>query len=464
MPNTKILIVEDTLSNATLYKNFLDQAGYKTDVADTGTQGISLLAQNRYNALILDMHLPDMHGKEILKNVHQHYPDMPVIVVTAYGSINLAVECLQLGAIDFLTKPFSSARLVTTVTNALKQQQLKKEIHELRRETAQEGFCNFLGSSPVMQAVYRQIEAVAASKASLFITGESGTGKELAARATHHLSPRASQPFIAINCAAIPKDLMESHIFGHVKGAFTGATQNHIGAAPLADGGTLFLDEIAEMPLDLQAKLLRFVQTGTFTPVGSATEKCVDIRFISATNRSIRDDVQHGRFREDLFYRLHVIPLEMPPLREREDDILMLSQHFLHKFAREEKSRCTGFDDNALALLRSYSWPGNVRELENTIHQTVLLNNVSTICASMLPTPLQKCAPLPSNPANESAMPFLVKPLWQLEKEAILRAMRACDDDIPKAASLLQVSPSTIYRKLQAWRGSEPVLAQSARI
>lgn len=464
MPKTRILIIEDMLSNAELYKSFLSHSGYDSEIAGTGNKGLGLLAGNSYSALVLDLHLPDMNGRDILKQVQLSHPHMPVIVVTAYGSINNAVECLQLGAVDFLTKPFSSARLVTTIENALKQEQLKREVHQLRRETAQEKFQSFIGTSPAMQAVYRQIEAMATSKASIFITGESGTGKEMAARAIHDLSPRASKPFIAINCAAIPKDLLESHIFGHVKGAFTGATQNRKGAALAANGGTLFLDEIAEMPLDLQAKMLRFIQTGTITPVGSSNEEAVDIRFISATNRAIVEEVRQGHFREDLFYRLHVVPLEMPALREREDDIILLANHFLQHFAKVEKRSCAYLEPDALEHLRKHNWPGNVRELENTIHHIVVMNNATGITDAMLPEQLKiQADSAPDQHQAEATGPFLVKPLWQIEKEAILKAMRACDDDIPKAAALLQVSPSTIYRKIHIWRGNEQELSHKIR-
>ena len=344
------------------------------------------------------------------------------------------------------------------------------------------GFESFIGSSMAMQGVYRIIESAAPSTATVFITGESGTGKELCAEAVHQLSPRKEAPFIALNCAAIPKDLMESEIFGHVKGAFTGALSERQGASALADGGTLFLDELCEMDLDLQSKILRFIQSGTFQKVGSSKQEKVNVRFVCATNRDPLAEVREGRFREDLYYRLHVIPIALPPLRERGKDIVEIASQFLTVISKEETKNFKRFNKAAEQLMLSYSWPGNVRELENVVRNLVVLNSGEEVMPEMFPAPVNQVgahltAHLEAGKADdnqsftESVAPqsgqladvtqtettqssdneFNIIPLAQVERTAIEQAINLCDGNIPKAAALLDVSPSTIYRKKQAW-------------
>jgi DNA-binding NtrC family response regulator len=316
-----------------------------------------------------------------------------------------------------------------------------------------------------MQAVYRIIEAAAPSKATVFITGETGTGKELCAEAIHRLSPRARKPFIALNCAAIPKDLIESEIFGHVAGAFTGASKDRAGAASLADGGTLFLDEICEIDFDLQAKLLRFIQLETFTKVGGSRTEQADIRFVCATNRDPLAEVKAQRFREDLYYRLHVIPVEMPPLRARDDDVVLLAEHFLEHFAKRDGKAFTGLDATARQTLLAHPWPGNVRELQNAIQQAVVLTGGPLLTAAALTSGLRDApatVPLKADvrPTETAGLPIAgevkaeppLLPLWKIEKDAITRTLEACGGDVQKAAVVLEVSASTIYRKLQAWQ------------
>jgi two-component system repressor protein LuxO len=318
-------------------------------------------------------------------------------------------------------------------------------------------FAGFVGRSPAMREIYDQIRRIAPSRAPVFITGESGTGKELCAEALHAEGPAADRPFVAINCSAIPKDLMESEIFGHVRGAFTGASDNRTGAAELADGGTLFLDEVAEMDQGIQAKLLRFLQSGTIRRVGGSDEKRVDVRVICATNRDPAAEVEAGRFRGDLFYRLHVLPIHLPPLAARRDDILPLAETFLLQFSREEGRRFSGFAPEAAALLRSAPWPGNVRQVQNTIRRIVVLHDGELVTAPMLPAPLNGdggAAPgiaAPRPPAGEAILPF-----WQQERAIIEAALAAFDGNIARAAAALDLSPSTIYRKRLAWseRGS----------
>jgi len=417
------------------------------------------LKKNPPEVILLDLNLPDMSGLEILKLLKEKNLTCSVIVVTSNGSVTVAVEAMNLGAFDFLEKPFDAERLIVTVNNALEHQRLTNVIDIYKNKLGRDSFHGYLGASLAMQAVYQIIKSAAASKASVFLMGESGTGKEVAAQAIHQEGQRSEQPMIVLNCAAIPHALMESEIFGHVKGAFTGAVNNRDGAASLADGGILFLDEICEMDLLLQSKLLRFIQTGTFQRVGGTKLEVVDIRFVCATNKDPVKEVKEGRFREDLFYRLHVIPIELPPLRERGQDILLIANKFLLDFAVEEEKLFTCFDHNARQLLLHYAWPGNVRELQNVIRNLVVLNDGEQVMPGMLPKSLQwqngsdlSAVPAPpSGAVNESSPSGEVMPLWLVEKAAIEAAIVRCDGNIPKAAALLDVSPSTLYRKKQTW-------------
>jgi two-component system repressor protein LuxO len=328
-------------------------------------------------------------------------------------------------------------------------------------------FHGFVGSSLSMQTVYHIIDSAAASKATVFVTGESGTGKEVCAQAIHEASPRHDKPFVALNCAAIPRDLMESEIFGHTKGAFTGAVTAREGAAARADGGTLFLDEICEMDMDLQSKLLRFIQTSSFQKVGSNTLQTVDIRFVCATNRDPMEEVRAGRFREDLYYRLHVIPIELPPLRLREDDVILIARHLLQTYSREENRRFERFAPETESVLRAFDWPGNVRQLQNVIRNIVVLNDHNVVTPTMLPPPLSDLSAATFPPPTAAGSPpgeavttaghinaGAIRPLWQIEKQVIEQTIEHCDGNVPKAAALLDISPSTIYRKRQQWESA----------
>ncbi|WP_421248687.1 sigma-54-dependent transcriptional regulator [Aeromonas jandaei] len=456
----RVLLVEDTRSLAVVYEQYLRQDGYEVVLADCGQQALEVLLTSPPPVVLLDLELPDMSGMEILQQITEQQLPCAVVVITAHGSVDVAVEAMRLGAFDFLTKPFDSKRLCATARNALKHQQLSSLVAHYRENFERQSFFGFIGASMAMQAVYRIIESAAPSKATVFITGESGTGKEVCAEAIHQCSPRREQPFIALNCAAIPHDLMESEIFGHVKGSFTGAQGDRKGAASLADGGTLFLDEICEMDLDLQSKLLRFIQTGTLQRVGSGKLETVDVRFICATNRDPLLEVKAGRFREDLYYRLHVIPLYLPPLRERGEDILLLARSLLQNYAKEENKRFRDFDAAAARVLLDYPWPGNVRELQNVVRNIVVLNDKELVSPDILPPPLNgvralavatTAAQQPAATATTPAVGGPIRPLWLVEKEVIEHAIASCDGNIPKAAALLEISPSTIYRKKQGW-------------
>lgn len=458
----RVLVVEDQLPLARVYMEFLARAGYPASVAETGAEALEAIRRDLPDLILLDLQLPDMHGLDVLRQVRAEQLPSVAVVITANGSVNTAVEAMQAGAYDFVVKPFNAERLAATVRNALERRRLERVVETIKDEALSGQFQGFVGSSPAMQAIYRTISSVATSKATVFITGESGTGKEVCAEAVHRVSPRRDKPFIAINCAAIPKDLIESEVFGHAKGAFTGAVADHEGAAARANGGTLFLDELCEMDLNLQSKLLRFIQTGAFQRVGGTKLEKVDIRIVCATNRDPLREVEEGRFREDLYYRLHVIPIHLPPLRDREDDVLEIARHLLRAYAAEEGKRFHDFDPDSESCLRACPWPGNVRQLQNVLRTAVVLHDGATVTLDMLPAALRAgSAPRPPSPRFSEALSRLVdgdrpsdiKPLWRVEKETIERAIQICDGNIPRAAAMLEVAPSTVYRKKQSWAG-----------
>jgi two-component system repressor protein LuxO len=461
-----VLIVEDSALQAEMYQSYLAASPFKAEAVATGAKAESAIRLQNPMVVLLDLQLPDMDGLDLLRRARAAGCTASFVVITANGSIRRAVEAMQAGAEDYLVKPFDQSRLIATVRNQIEKQKLARQLRTYR-EQDRHGLAGMIGRSPAMQAVYRTIEAAAPSKATVFITGESGTGKELCAEALHKLSRRAAKPFVAINCAAIPRDLLESEIFGHVAGAFTGATKDRAGAASLADGGTLFLDEICELDFDLQAKLLRFVQLETFSRVGSSKTEQADIRFVCATNRDPLAEVMAGRFREDLYYRLHVMPLSMPALREREGDVIMLAGHFLDRFAKRDGKVFDGFDAGAEAMLEAQSWHGNVRELQNAIQQIVVIAQGGTVTAQSLPEIFRAQAPTGTvapravhktmigervAAATTLSAPARIEPLWQVEMNAIRAALEAHGGDVQKAAAALDVSASTIYRKLQAWQ------------
>lgn len=450
-----LLMVEDTASVAALYRSYLTPLEIDINIVGTGRDAIESLNHRIPDLILLDLRLPDMTGMDVLFAVKQKYPEVPVIFMTAHGSIDTAVEAMRHGSQDFLIKPCEADRLRITVNNAIRKATKLKNSSE---NPGNQNYQGFIGSSQTMQQVYRTIDSAASSKASIFITGESGTGKEVCAEAIHAASKRGDKPFIAINCAAIPKDLIESELFGHVKGAFTGAATDRQGAAELADGGTLFLDELCEMDLELQTKLLRFIQTGTFQKVGSSKMKSVDVRFVCATNRDPWKEVQEGRFREDLYYRLYVIPLHLPPLRERGEDVIEIAYSLLGYMSVEEGKAFVRFAQEVLDRFNQYEWPGNVRQLQNVLRNVVVLNNGKEITLNMLPPPLNQ--PIENSlrlkeKQNEDITVKDIFPLWITEKTAIEQAIKACDGNIPRAAGFLDVSPSTIYRKLQTWNAKQ---------
>ena len=466
-----LLLVEDTQSLQVLYRSVLVRAGHEVASATTASDALRLFAQSEINIVLLDLVLPDRDGLSLMKDMLDLRPDTAVIVMTAHGSVGRAVEAMRAGAHEFLVKPFDEARLLSAVANVPGGPVANTPVASAPRRAARAQTASadspdsltgsgFIGSSEVMERLHQKISSVARSMATVFITGESGTGKELCALAVHAASPRATGPFIALNCGAIPQDLLESEVFGHMKGSFTGAISDKPGAAAAADGGTLFLDEICEMAPALQTKLLRFLQTSTVVPVGATRPRKVNVRIICATNRDPLDAVRRGEFREDLYYRLFVVPLHMPPLRDRGEDVLEIAETALARFAREEGKPFDGLDAPVKALFRALPWPGNVRQVLNVIRNIVVLNEGGLVTLDMLPDTLDRqidpapprgIAPLPA-PSALSLDDLIGRPLAEIERSVIEATLARHGGSVPRAARVLELSPSTLYRKIEGWK------------
>ena len=526
-----ILIVEDALPLAKLYETVLKSDRVNVLSTGLGREAMQMIKELSPDIVLLDLHLPDMPGMDILRSINEQELDISVIVMTANGSVNFAVEAMRLGAYDFLEKPIDPNRLRTTIGNTIEKRKLNALITSYKFEQ-EDNPGDFIGNSPAMQEVYNKIRRIKNSRATVFITGESGTGKEVTALAVHKQNTERNGPFVPINCAAIPHELMESEIFGHVKGAFTGANTERQGAVALADGGTLFLDELCEMDLDLQSKFLRFIQSSRYKKVGGSKFEEVDIRIICATNRNPLEEVKAGRFREDLFYRLYVVPIHLPPLRERDGDCVLLANHFLHYYSNLEKKNFENISHEAERFLMRYNWPGNVRQLQNLIYRIVVLNDGRVLTKAMLAQEIGMVPeefvtsntqnsnlsqdknvlaqqPLSGNlkpdnqvwletqevsfqarcdvasgaegpeavqASNSALIPAVtndgikvmvreagdcfelmrslngVVDLETIERKYILAIVRLCDGSVVKAAGILGVNSSTLYRKLEKWK------------
>ena len=455
-----VLIVEDDLDLADIYKSHLAKEALELMHVDSARLALEMIEKVLPDLVLLDLQLPDGDGMDVLRHIHENEIPSAVVIMTGNGSMEGAVLAMRYGAKDFLEKPFNGDRLRATVLNGLELHHLSGLVSAYEEEFHRDQFHGFVGNSLAMQMVYRLVEACAPSTATVLVLGESGTGKELCAEAIHQHGPRREKPFVAVNCAAIPADLIESELFGHRRGAFTGAVSDHEGAVSRANGGVLFLDEIAEMHLDLQSKLLRFLQTGKFFKVGGKTEENVDVRIVCATNRDPLDEVRKGRFREDLYYRLNVVPITLPPLRERDGDILQLAEHFLKMYSAKEGKRFCQYSPDVQSTLTDYEWPGNVRQLQNVVHNITVLHDGDVVELNHLPPPLDNLVVAASTRSAMLASGDLepeditlsnIRPLADIEREAIQRALAICDDNVPKAAAMLDVHPSTIYRKKQSW-------------
>lgn len=454
-----MLIVEDVLPLAIQYRVMAKPLELEIVTTASVREALGQLNNGPWHAALVDINLPDGTGFEVMEAMVKRWPHCAVIVISGEDSIDNAVRAAHAGAMDFIEKPVEPDRLQITLRNGLQASVMAQRVEQL--EPAKRGhFCDFIGSSPAMRALYQMIETISQSKAPVFIGGESGTGKELAADAIHRCSPRKNRAFVALNCAAIPRELIESELFGHIKGSFTGATADRIGAFMEADQGSIFLDEIAEMDMGIQAKLLRALQTGEIKRLGESRTSLVDVRIICATHRDLYKEVQAGRFREDLFYRLYVVPLDLPPLRERGGDVLEIAKAMLERYSQEDKKGFKRFSAESCTALLARSWPGNVRELINVVRATVALNDGETVEVQMLPPPQQAIAARQAaalsavddlGTATPSRQDSHIKPLALVEREAIEAAMRACGGNITRAARALEVNPSTIHRKMSVW-------------
>jgi len=469
MPNAKVLIVEDSASLALGYAAQLEDAGHEVSLCETLAAARRSITTETFDVILLDLQLPDGDGLSLFDALHEAKSEPAVVVVTADGSLNRAIAAMRVGAYDFLVKPVSGARLLNTVGSAAEQGNRSDNAVETSEKSGNEtdSFHGFIGKSPAMKAVFQTIESVADSKATVFVTGESGTGKEVTAEAIHSASKRSKAPFVAINCGAIPENLLESELFGHVKGAFTGAIENRIGAAKAADGGTLFLDEICEMDLKLQVKLLRFLQTGMIQRVGSSAAEPVNVRIVCATNRDPEREVAEGRFREDLFYRLNVIPICLPALRDRGDDISLIANSLATRIASEEGRSISGFSKASEVFLQQHDWPGNVRELQNALRRAIITGKGTVLELSGQTSSAASNASMRTSSVSNLGVPpepthaesqqsattadFSGLTLEQVERLAIEQAIARTAGNIVQAARGLGVSPSTIYRKLERW-------------
>ncbi|MEL7370123.1 MAG: sigma-54 dependent transcriptional regulator [Myxococcota bacterium] len=449
-----ILVADDEANLRKVLAATLRKEGYEVLTAADGAEALQLLDRDRVDVLLTDLRMPRIDGMELLNRALETHPSLPVVILTAHGTVETAKTAMKRGAFDYLEKPFDRDELRVIISKAAATAALNTE----EPEPSSDHRFGMIGRSRALEDVFKTIEKVAASPSTVLITGESGTGKELIAAALHHQSPRAAKPLIKINCAAIPRDLIESELFGYERGAFTGAVGSKPGRFELADGGTLFLDEIGEIPPEMQVKLLRALQEHEFERVGGVATTKVDVRLIAATNQNLEEEARLGRFREDLYYRLAVVPIALPPLRERKDDIPLLVDHFVEKYNRRLGKSLVGLTDDAMACLMNYAWPGNIRELENVMERGVLFAEGARLGVDELPATLRR-PPEPTRGLGkrESGVVTPVGPLKEivkqhtesLERDLINRALEATGGNVTKAAEKLDISRKTLQNKMK---------------
>jgi two-component system, NtrC family, response regulator AtoC len=445
----KILVVDDETLIRDMLKEVLKRMGLDVDEAPNGTTAINKLKEDRYDLIISDIRMPDVSGMEVLKAAHEHVPDTEVIMLTAYGTIENAVEAMDHGAFNYITKDYTPDHIEQVVSKALEHYRLRNENRRLRQAVnGQYGFDQIVGKSSKMMRIFETLESVADSDATVFIQGPSGTGKELIAKALHYNSRRRDNAFIKTNCAALPEGLMESELFGHEKGAFTGAIKSRIGRFEAANEGTILLDEVSEMTPALQAKLLRVLQEREFERVGDTTPIKVDIRVIATTNRKIKEAIEEGQFREDLYYRLNVVPIYVPPLRERKKDIPLLIDHFISRFNKEHHREIEGISRESENLLMRLDWPGNVRELENRIERAVIMCKESILQVHNFLFEEEGF----DSPVTDDADDDTVKTLRDVEKDQILKTLRSNSNNRTKTAEQLDISVRTLRNKLNEYK------------
>jgi two-component system NtrC family response regulator/two-component system response regulator HydG len=444
-----VVVADDEESARISLGQILREDGYQVSLAADGIEALRLVAAEQPDVLLTDLKMPGMDGQELLSRVRQGYPEVAVVIMTAHGTIRSAVEALRQGAEDYLTKPVDVEEVEYLLDQVLKRRKLLSETRLLRERLDEKyRFENIIGRSAEMLEVFRLVEQVAPTQASVLITGESGTGKELIAQAIHQRSQRRDAPFIKVSCAALPETLLESELFGHERGAFTGALARRAGRFELAAGGTVFLDEVGDIPLGMQVKLLRFLQDHQFERVGGNQTLTVDVRVITATHRDLQALIKEGKFREDLYYRLNVIEIPLPPLRSRNQDIPLLTDFFLKKYSAVNGKEIKAVTDETLSALMAYSWPGNVRELEHALERAVILSRGDELDLALFPT-LPRTAP-PARLAKKPDSPGAT--MEEIEREAILRTLESVGGSTSRAAAVLKISPRTIQYKLKEYR------------
>lgn len=444
----RILLVDDEINMAKTQAKILQRKGYTVETASNGRDALRLLEDTPFDVVITDLKMPVMDGMQLLRAMDAKARGCAVIVLTGHGTIESAVEAMRSGATDYLTKPCNPDELLLKVDKLLETKRLREEVEQLRREVrAYKKFGEIIGQSPTMRQIYFLIAAVSGNKSTVLVTGESGTGKELVARTIHRQGPWADRPFVAINCGAMSETLLDSQLFGHRRGAFTGAIADHNGVFQTADGGTLFLDEISEIPLALQVKFLRAIQEKEVTPLGSNRPVKVDMRIIAASNRDLEEEVRKGTFRDDLFYRLNVVPIHLPPLRERREDISLLIKHFIATFSTEYKVEPKKVAPEALEKLVTYPWPGNIRELQNVIERMFALSRSNEITLTDLPGPIAGFEEKPVNFQGLAELPTLE----DMERSLIIAALRKSQGNKNEAARLLAIDRQRLYRKIEKY-------------
>ncbi len=446
----RVLIIDDDEAHAEALADGLEMDDYRCTIVHAGREGIDRMSEATFDVVLTDLVMRDVDGLGVLQAARDLQPEAMVVLITGHASVETAVHAMRLGAADYLTKPVNIAELRTRLARVVEASKLRRTNAELRRQLDKRyGFEGIIGHSAPMQRVFDILRQVSSTHATVLILGESGTGKELVARAIHTNSPRKEKPFVAINCAALSQSLIESELFGHLKGAFTGATSAKDGVIVYADGGTLFLDEVGDMPLETQAKLLRVLETREVQPVGGAATRKVDIRLVAATNHDLREEVKKGAFREDLLFRLQVVAIELPPLRQRPGDVPMLIDHFLHELAEEHGRTVRGITPEARALLVRYDWPGNVRELRNAIENMVLLSRSEVLGIEDVPEHVKQATGAGRGP--EGTLELAGRSLAELERAAIQANLELVGGNRQKAARLLGIGERTLYRKIKEY-------------
>jgi two-component system response regulator HydG len=446
----RVLIVDDDEGHAEALADGLEIENCACRIARSGREGIALMSEATYDAVLTDLVMHDVDGLDVLREAARLQPEAAVLLITGHGSVETAVDAMRLGAADYLTKPVRIAELRTRLTRALETGRLRKDNRELRRQLDKRyGLEGLIGQSTPMQRVFDVLQQVSGTSATVLVLGESGTGKELVARAVHTNSPRKEKPFVAVNCAALSQGLIESELFGHVKGAFTGAVSAKEGMLVYADGGTLFLDEVGDMPLETQAKLLRVLETREVQPVGGSATRKVDVRLVAATNRDLRDLVTEGKFREDLLFRLQVVTITLPPLRERPGDVPLLMDHFIGTLAAEHGREVRGITPEARALLVRYAWPGNVRELRNAIENMVLLTRHDVLDTDDVPEHIRSATGQPGR--SHGHYELAGRSLADVERDLIEATLALTGGNRTRAARMIGIGERTLYRKLREY-------------